>query len=75
MSGHTFDLRLQVIMAALEKAFPGCAIALLVAPFNAPEGGRVNWVSNGNREDMVTLMKELMARFEGRAHDAPTTKQ
>jgi hypothetical protein len=66
---------MQVAMRALEDAFPGCAIALLVAPFNGPPGARVNWVSNGNREDMAVLMKEMLARWEGRRHEAPETKQ
>jgi hypothetical protein len=41
--------------------------ALLVFPFNAPEGKRVNWVSNAVREDMVVALKEIVARFDGQA--------
>ena len=63
------------VMSALEKMFPGCALVLLIAPFSAPVGARVNYVSNGNRDDIVVLMKELVARFEGRAHDAPERPQ
>lgn len=66
---------MQAAMRLLVSLFPGCAIALLVAPFDAPEGARVNWVSNAQREDMLILLKEVSARFEGRAHDAPETKQ
>jgi hypothetical protein len=33
------------------------------------EGGRVNYISNCNREDMLTAMKEWLARAEGRFHD------
>lgn len=38
---------------------------LLLFPFGE-SSGRCNYISNGaNREDVVTLMKEMIARFEG----------
>jgi len=38
---------------------------LLVFPFEGHKG-RCNFISNGaNRRDVVTLMKEMIARFEG----------
>jgi hypothetical protein len=39
---------------------------LLTANFGDYEGGRVNYISNGDRADIVAMMKELIARFEGR---------
>lgn len=39
---------------------------LLLAEFGKIENGRVNYISNGNRDDMVCMMKELLARFEGK---------
>ena len=42
---------------------------LLTFPFNAPEGARTNYVSNANRDDIIVALKEIVARFEGRAHD------
>jgi hypothetical protein len=42
------------------------AFVLLTANFGDYEGGRVNYISNGNREDCIAMMKELIARFEGR---------
>jgi hypothetical protein len=43
---------------------------LLVFPFGAREG-RCNYISNGaNRDDVVTLLKEQLAYFQG----APETK-
>lgn len=36
-----------------------------------PKQGRVNYISNGKREDIITAMKELIARFEGRYAEAP----
>lgn len=68
-------LLLQGTMAGLEHLFPGCAVVLLVAPFGAAPDARVNYVSNGKREDIVVMLKEVVARFEGRAHDAPETRQ
>jgi hypothetical protein len=41
------------------------AFVLLVMPFDAPEGQRTNYVSNAKREDIVNMMKEVVARFEG----------
>lgn len=39
---------------------------LLVAEFDKIEGGRVNWVSNGDRNSMLAMMREYLARAEGR---------
>jgi hypothetical protein len=58
---------------ALDKLFNGDAkgheretgFVLLVFPFNEKDG-RCNYISNGAaREDVVTLFKEQIARFEG----------
>lgn len=39
---------------------------LLVFPFGDADGSRCNFISNGaDRRDVVTLMKEMIARFEG----------
>lgn len=41
---------------------------LLVFPFGDAEGARTNFISNGaDRRDLVVLMKEIIARFEGQA--------
>ena len=37
---------------------------LMVFPFTDHEG-RCNYISNANRADVVTLLKEQLARFEG----------
>ena len=64
------------VAAVLDNGFNGDAkgrdrktgFVLLVFPFN-DEGrtdGRCNYISNGaNREDIVVLFKEMIARFEG----------
>jgi hypothetical protein len=44
---------------------------LMVFPFGEDIHGRCNYISNGaDRNDVVTLMKEMIARFEGQ----PETK-
>ena len=37
---------------------------LLVFPFVGHEG-RCNYISNANREDIIVLLKEQLARFQG----------
>lgn len=43
---------------------------LLVFPFDGPEGQRTNYVSNGQRQDVVVALKEVIARFEGQSHQS-----
>lgn len=43
----------------------GVGFVLLTFPYGSTDG-RCNYMSNGaNREDIVTLMKEMTARFQG----------
>jgi hypothetical protein len=37
---------------------------LLVTEFDNM-AGRVNYIANGNRKDIIVMMKEILARFEG----------
>lgn len=62
------------IAKGLDKVFNGDAkgqdretgFVLLVFPFGEADGGRCNFISNGaDRKDVVTLMKEMISRFEG----------
>ncbi|API58895.1 hypothetical protein BSL82_05860 [Tardibacter chloracetimidivorans] len=39
---------------------------LFIAESGKMEGGRVNYISNGQRDDMTTMVKEWLARVEGR---------
>jgi hypothetical protein len=58
--------------AGLDKIFNGDAkgddrkvgFVLLVFPFEGREG-RANYISNADRADVLTLLKEQVARFEG----------
>jgi len=46
---------------------PNKDVAIVLMMFNYGDGpGRCNYISNGaSRQDIVTLMKEMIARFEG----------
>ena len=61
------------VAGALDEMFNGevkgdarqMGFVLMVFPFG-DKSGRCNYISNGaNRRDIVTLMKEMVARFEG----------
>jgi hypothetical protein len=63
---------MNAIAIALDDMFNGdqepkkFAFVLLTAHFADYERGRVNYISNANRADIIAMMKELIARFEGR---------
>ncbi|SCX89149.1 hypothetical protein [Paracoccus tibetensis] len=42
------------------------AFILLTAEFGKIDGGRVNYISNGERADMIAMLREYLARVEGR---------
>jgi hypothetical protein len=62
---------MQEMAAAVDQALNGTTrpkptgFVLLVFPFNGPAGARVNYVSNGERRDVLVAMKEVIARWEG----------
>ena len=69
-----YHATMNAVAAGLDKVFNGEAkgaaretgFVLLVFPFGDANTGRCNFISNGaDRRDMVTLMKEMIARFEG----------
>lgn len=43
---------------------------LLTAEFGRIEGGRVNYISNAERADMIAMLREYLARIEGRYVEA-----
>lgn len=45
---------------------------LLVTEFGKTEGGRVNYIANGARDDCHAMLKELLARWEGQPEQAGT---
>lgn len=64
--------QMNAIAAALDEGFNGTArpkkigFVLLMAEFGKVEGGRVNYISNADRADMIAMLKEWLARAEGR---------
>jgi len=42
---------------------------LMIFPFGMPGRGRVNYISNADRADVLIMLKEQVARFEGRMID------
>jgi Mor family transcriptional regulator len=64
--------QMRAIAGALDQALNGdarpkhTAFVLLITEFDNM-AGRVNYISNGGRADVVTMLKEITARFEGQA--------
>lgn len=51
------------------------AVVVMMFPFGDKPDGRVNYMSNGvDRRDMVVLMKEQIARFEGMPTNETNTR-
>lgn len=74
---------MNTIAGVLDETFNGEAkgadrptgFVLMVFPFDGPGkgDGRCNYISNGaDRRDVVTLMKEMIARFEGQPEQKGT---
>lgn len=79
-----FRKSMNAVARAIDEAFngrrkpnraPRVGFVLLVAEFGKIEGGRVNYISNGERDDMIAMLREYLARAEGRYSDGPETKQ
>jgi hypothetical protein len=69
-----FRDQMQALARSLDHLFNGEArgddrktgFVLMVFPYGEYASGRCNYISNGaDRADVVTLMKEMIARFEG----------
>jgi hypothetical protein len=71
---------MNTLAGALDEVFNGPAtpdrvrttgFALLVFPMGEDISGtgRVNYIGNGDRADMLIALKELVARWEGRVPD------
>jgi hypothetical protein len=48
---------------------PKVGFILLTAEFGKITDGRVNYISNGERSDMIAMLREYLARVEGRYHE------
>jgi hypothetical protein len=72
--GTQYRDSMNAVASVLDETFNGDAkgaargtgFVLLVFPFGTADGSRCNFISNGaDRRDVVALMKEMIARFEG----------
>ncbi len=54
---------------------PKLGFILLVSEFGKIDDGRVNYISNGERKDMLAMLREYLARAEGRAVPNIKTRQ
>jgi len=67
-------LLMNALAEGIDKLFNGdrkghdrkMCFVLLSAKFGDIKDGRVNYISNGDRADCVSMLKEITARFEGR---------
>lgn len=67
--------QMNAIGEVIGEALPdGYGFTLLVFGLGKHEG-RMNYISSADRADMLAAMKELIANFEGRAHQPPKGKQ
>lgn len=69
-----FRKQMNAVASVLDETFNGEArgknkgvgFVLLVFPYGEVDQARCNFISNGaDRKDIVVLMKEMIARFEG----------
>jgi hypothetical protein len=52
-------------LANIIKTFaPGIGFALITFPLNGNSDQLMNYISNGQREDMIHALKELLAKWE-----------
>lgn len=62
---------MKAVAEHLKMCFPGAAFALMV--FDKEDPSKMNYISNAERQEMLNVMKEYIARCEG--PDIPTTRQ
>lgn len=65
------------VMDHLSSLFPGQGVVLLTFKAGADHaaGDTCNYIGNAPRPEMTAALKSVLARWEGRAHDAPAGKQ
>lgn len=68
---HTLD---EVFNGKVKPANRKVGFVLLAFNFGDTSDGRVNYISNAKRDEMLTAMKEFIARAEGR-YEEPGMKE
>lgn len=61
--------QMQAIAAGMDNVLNGqgetkFGFVVLVYPMNGKEGNRTNYVSNGNRSEVIAAMKEIVERLD-----------
>lgn len=60
--------QMQAVAAGMDNVLNGqgekkFGFVVLVYPMNGKEGNRTNYVSNGNRQEIIAAMKEIVERL------------
>lgn len=68
-----YRAQLNALAAGIDKAFNGegpskVGFAILLFEFNEIKSGRMNWISNADRESMIVALKEMIGQLEARVH-------
>ena len=71
---HRYHHLMNGLAAGINKVLNGSdpdqpdkiGFVLLMSEFGRIEGGCVNYISNGERADMIAMLREMLARAEGR---------
>lgn len=70
------EVQMRVLARTIQEIMPPeFGFAFLAFELGNARRGRMNYISNANRDDMVSALKELLANFEGRTHVAPKARQ
>lgn len=64
---------MQALSEVIADALPGKGFALLAWDWSNEPGGRMNYVGNAVRDDIVVAMREFIAAHEERIQPAPET--
>lgn len=83
MPKQSHDEFMRAVAAGLDEVLNGEAaggerkigFALLTYEFGKPKDGKVNYIGNGERNDVRVAMKEVIARWEGRYAEPSTAEQ
>ena len=60
----------EILNGKRQIGIPGkVGFVLLVCEFGKIDGGRVNYLSNASRPDMMAMMREYLARADGTYHE------
>lgn len=55
---------MRLLAELIQSAAPGLGFALITFPLNGKGNELVNYISNGQREDMIKALKDLLHRWE-----------